>query len=123
MFKEVSSTFNKKVVILGYTTKVPELMNIADFIVSKPGGLTTTEVLTSNVPFVVINPIPGQEEENSNFLLNSGAAARIYSADKTKPFFEQLINNEERIRGMKEMQRLIARPNSTRDICEVIMGK
>lgn len=123
MFKEVSSTFNKKVVILGYTTKVPELMNIADFIVSKPGGLTTTEVLTSNVPFVVINPIPGQEEENSNFLLNSGAAARIYSADKTKPFFEQLINNEERIRGMREMQRLIARPNSTRDICEVIMGK
>lgn len=121
MFKEISSDFDKKIVILGYTTKVPELMNIADFVVSKPGGLTTTEVLVSNVPFVVINPIPGQEEENANFLLNSGAAARIYSAEKTKPFFEQLINNKVRLNGMKEMQKLIAKPNSTKDICEIIM--
>ncbi len=123
MFKEVTSKYNKKVVILGYTTKVPELMQIADFIISKPGGLTTTEILVSNVPFVVINPVPGQEEGNANFLLNSGAAVRIFDADKTKPFFEELINNEPRIKGMKEMQKLIAKPYSTKAICEVIMGK
>ena len=123
MFKEVASKYSKKVVILGYTTKVPELMQIADFIISKPGGLTTTEVLVSNVPFIVINPVPGQEEGNANFLLNSGAAVRIFDADKTKPFFEQLINNEARIKGMKEMQKLIAKPYSTKAICEVIMGE
>lgn len=122
MFREIANTSNKKVVILGYTTKVPELMSIADFVVSKPGGLTTTEVLVSNVPFVIINPIPGQEEENANFLLNSGAAVRIYAAEKTKPFFEELINNSKRIDGMKEMQRLIAKPYSTKEICEKIMN-
>lgn len=121
MLKTVASKSNKKVVILGYTTKVPELMSIADFVISKPGGLTTTEILTSNVPFIVINPIPGQEEENAIFLTNNGAAARLYSIEKAKPFFEQLFQNEERIKGMKEMQKVIAKPGSTRDISKIIM--
>ena len=121
MFKKVVYEYNKKVVILGYTNKIPELMNIADFVVSKPGGLTTTEILVSNVPFIVINPIPGQEEENSRFLLNNGAAARLYSTEKAKPFFEQLFQNEARINGMKEMQKLVAKPHSTKTIAKIIM--
>lgn len=121
MFRTIAYEFDKKVVILGYTTKIPELMNIADFVISKPGGLTTTEILVSNVPFIVINPIPGQEEENANFLLNSGAAVRLYNPEKTKPFLEQLFQNETRIKGMKEMQKLIAKSNSTEEICKIIM--
>ena len=61
MFKNTTIKYDKKTIILGYTDKIPELMSIADFVISKPGGLTTTEILTSNVPFIIINPIPGQE--------------------------------------------------------------
>jgi processive 1,2-diacylglycerol beta-glucosyltransferase len=111
------------VVILGYTNKVPELMAISDFVISKPGGLTTTEILTSNIPFIIINPIPGQEEENARFLLNNGAAVRLFDAEKTTPFLNQLLNNEKRIECMKEMQRYIARPNSTKEIVEIILGE
>ena len=53
--------------VLPYTTQVPELMSIADFVVTKPGGLTSTESLVSGLPMVLINPIPGQEEENAKF--------------------------------------------------------
>ena len=113
---------NKKVVVLGYTTKLPELMNIADIVISKPGGLTTTEILVSNVPFIIINPIPGQEEENARFLLNNGAAVRLYNAEKATPFFENFLNNEIRITHMKAMQKEIAKPNSTRDIVEKILS-
>lgn len=123
MFRKVVDEFNKKVVILGYTNKIPELMNIADFVISKPGGLTTTEILVSNVPFIVINPIPGQEEENARFLLNNGAAARLYSTEKAKPFFEQLFQNDARINGMKEMQKLVAKPRSTEAIAKIIMSE
>lgn len=121
MFERVTEGFDKSVTILGYTNKVPELMHIADFIVSKPGGLTSTEILASGVPFMIINPIPGQEEENARFFLNAGAAVRLYDSEKTKPLFEQLFASEERISSMKEMQKLIAKPHSTEEIARIIM--
>lgn len=122
MFKKVSEKFDKKVVILGYTTKIPELMHIADFVISKPGGLTTTEILVSNIPFIIINPIPGQEEENARFLLNNGAAVRLYNAEKSTPFLENFLNNDVRIHHIKEMQKAIAKPNSTQAIVEKILS-
>ena len=121
MFKNITIKYDKKTLILGYTDKIPELMSIADFIISKPGGLTTTEILTSNVPFIIINPIPGQEEENARFLLNNGAAFRLFDAEKTIPFLTKFFNDEKRINCMKEMQKNIAKPNSTKDIVDIIM--
>ena len=122
MFKEIADTHDKKVVILGYTDKIPELMSIADLVISKPGGLTTTEILTKRVPFAIINPIPGQEEENAEFLLNNGAAARIFDVKKAKPFLENLLSDNVRIESMKAMQQHISRPNSTRDIVNIILN-
>lgn len=121
-FKKVANEHNKKVIVLGYTTKIPELMSIADFVISKPGGLTTTEILVSNVPFIIINPIPGQEEENARFLLNNGAAIRLYDVEKAAPFLEQFFKDEERIYHMKAMQKKIAKPNSTKEIVTKILS-
>ena len=122
LFEKLAKNSDKKVVVLGYTNKIPELMQIADFIVSKPGGLTTTEILVSQVPFIIINPVPGQEEENANFLTNNGAAVRIWDASKALPFIEQFISDSFRIENMKIMQKHIAKPNSTRDIVEKILS-
>lgn len=121
MFKKFSETSNKNMIILGYTDKVAQLMQIADFVISKPGGLTTTEILVSNVPFIIINPIPGQEEENARFLLNNGAAVRLYDAEKTTPFLYRLFSDQKRIECMKEMQKNIAKPYSTKNIVEMIL--
>ena len=122
MFSELAQNSNKKVIILGYTNKVPELMQIADLIISKPGGLTATEILVSHVPFAIINPIPGQEEENAEFLLNNGAAVRIFDPKKSKPFLENLLSDNVRIENMKKMQSHIAKPNSTKDIVDIIFN-
>ena len=121
MFKNTTIKYDKKTIILGYTDKIPELMSIADFVISKPGGLTTTEILTSNVPFIIINPIPGQEEENARFLLNNGAAVRLYDAENTTPFLNQLFNDTKRIECMKKMQKNISKPNSTKEIVDIIL--
>lgn len=120
MFAEIAENSNKKVIILGYTTKVPELMNIADLVISKPGGLTTTEIITTHLPFAIINPIPGQEQENAEFLLNNGAAVQIFDAKSTKPFIEHLLTDEVRLENIKQMQAHIAKPNSTKDIVDII---
>lgn len=123
MFKEIAIKYDKKTLILGYTNQVPELMSISDFVISKPGGLTTTEILTKNIPFIIINPIPGQEEENARFLLNNGAAVRLFDADKTTPFLNQLLADEKRVSCIKEMQKHIARPNSTMEIVKIILDE
>lgn len=122
LFESLAKDSNKKVIVLGYTTKVPELMNISNFVISKPGGLTTTEILTCHLPFIIINPVPGQEEENANFLTNNGAATRLWDVKKAVPFFEQFFNDDFRINNMKIMQEYISKPNSTKDIVETIVN-
>ena len=69
-FEEIVVKNNKSnsIRILEFTNEVPELMAISDLVVTKPGGLTTSESLASHLPMLVINPIPGQEEENAEFL-------------------------------------------------------
>jgi len=121
MFQKLADSSHKKVIVLGYTNRVPELMQIADLIVSKPGGLTTTEIINSQIPFAIINPIPGQEEQNANFLLNSGAAVRIFDAKNTKPFLDNLLSDHFRLENIKLMQKHIAKPNSTKNIVEIIL--
>lgn len=123
MFSSLAQNSNKKVIVLGYTNKIPELMQIADLVISKPGGLTTTEIITTGLPFAVINPIPGQEEENAEFLLNSGASVRIFDEKKTKPFLEQLLSDSVRLQNIVEMQKHIAHPNSTKEIVDIIFNK
>ena len=63
--------------ILGYTRRFDELMSAADLIISKPGGLTTAEVLACGTPMVIVDPIAGQEERNSDILLENGAAIKV----------------------------------------------
>ena len=121
MFENIAKNYHKNVVVLGYTNKVAPLMHIADFIISKPGGLTTTEVLTSHVPMIIIDPIPGQEEENARFLLNNGAAVRIYDAETTTPFLNHLFQDKNRIEQMKEAQKRLAKPDSTKKIVAQIL--
>ena len=63
--------------VLGFTNDMDELMAAADLIVTKPGGLTTSETLARGVAMVIVNPIPGQESRNSDYLLENGAAIKV----------------------------------------------
>ena len=72
-------------------------MTAADLFVGKPGGLTTSEVLARGVPMVVINPIPGQEERNSDHLLEQGAAIRCNNLPALSYKIEHLINTPEKL--------------------------
>lgn len=107
--------------ILEYTNKVPELMSISDLVVTKPGGLTTTESLASGLPIVVINPIPGQEEENAAYLEKHKVAIWIKKNDNVEEILNNLFSNPDKMQEMKVNARLIAKKNSTKDICKVLL--
>lgn len=118
--KEMGS--EDRVRVLPFTDKVPELMNISYLVVTKPGGLTTTESLISNLPIIVINPLPGQEEENAIFLERHGVGVWIRKDDNPEVILSELFNNPDKIEKMRENIKLIAKPNSTKDICDKLVS-
>lgn len=112
---------NPNVQIYGYTNEVPELMSISDLVVTKPGGLTITESLASGLPIVVINPIPGQEVENAEFLEKQGVAVWIRKAENPEEAVSDLLSNPEQLKHMKIKSKLLAKKSSTADICKTIL--
>ena len=112
-----------KVKILEYTDKVPELMSISDLVITKPGGLTTSESLASGLPIIVINPIPGQEEENASFLEEKEVAIWIKKHDNVSEILKGLFSSPEKMKKMKINARLLAKKNSSKDICKILLGK
>ncbi|MBE5820658.1 MAG: glycosyltransferase [Clostridiales bacterium] len=124
-FEEIASEGNSSntVRILSYTNKVPELMSVSDLVITKPGGLTTTESLASGLPIIVINPIPGQEEENAMFLEQKKVAVWIKKNDNIEEKLFSILNSPETLKSMKINARLLAKKNSTKDICEILMGE
>ncbi|MCI8654712.1 MAG: glycosyltransferase [Clostridia bacterium] len=123
-FENVVEQNNKEhsVRILEYTDKVPQLMSISDLVVTKPGGLTTTESLASGLPIVIINPIPGQEEENAEFLEKNKVAIWIRKNDNVESILNDLFSNPNKMREMKIRARIMAKRNSTKDICNILLG-
>ena len=106
--------------ILEYTDKVPELMYISDLVVTKPGGLTTTESLASGLPIVIINPIPGQEEDNAEYLEHNKVAIWIKNDDDVEHILSDLFSDSDKMQEMKVRARLLAKRTSTRDICKIL---
>lgn len=123
-FENLVESLNKKdsVKILEYTNQVPELMSISDLVVTKPGGLTTTESLASGLPIVVINPIPGQEEENASYLEKNKVAIWLKKDDNVEVILKDLFSNPEKMQEMKIRARLLSKKNSTKDICKILLG-
>ncbi|MDA8236022.1 MAG: glycosyltransferase [Clostridia bacterium] len=103
-------------VVLGYVDQMATLMQAADVIITKPGGLTTAEVLTSSLPMIIVSPIPGQEERNTDFLLNNGVALKARHTSELVILLKQLLNNPLRITQMQEMARHLSHPHAAREI-------
>lgn len=111
----------ERIKVLEYTNKVPELMSIASFVITKPGGLTSTESLTAHLPMVIINPIPGQEEENAQFLVEKGAAILIKKNDNVARVLKSLYREPQKLALMKENAVSLAKPDSTETICKILL--
>ncbi len=102
--------------LIGFTKEMDELMSAADLIVGKPGGLTTSEAMAKNLIFVIVNPIPGQEERNSDHLLEKGCAIRCNNLPVLAYKIDALAGDEKRFAVMKANVANFARPNAAREI-------
>jgi len=122
-FQEVvnKKSANEYVQVYGFSNEIPELMSVSDVVVTKPGGLTITESLASGLPIIIINPIPGQEVENSEFLTSKGVAVWIKNDDNPEEKIANLLSDFDQLHEMKVRSKLLAKKHSTKNICEIIL--
>lgn len=107
----------------GFVTNMHELMDAADLIVTKPGGLTTNEILAKGKPMALVSPIPGQEQRNCEYLLEQGAAVRLYDVGDAAYALEALLSDSARMKHMSAAARAIARPDAAKDIAAAVLAE
>jgi processive 1,2-diacylglycerol beta-glucosyltransferase len=112
-----------KIVPFGYTQDMDEYMSASDLIVGKPGGLTTCEALAKGLGFVIVNPIPGQEERNSDHLLENGCGVRSNNPATLAFKIEKLLNDPQRMKTMSVNALKFARPDAAKVIADTIKAE
>jgi processive 1,2-diacylglycerol beta-glucosyltransferase len=117
---------NKIVEIHGFVNNVSELMDISDAIISKPGGLTTTEAIVKNIPMIIPFYYPGQEEENADYLVDGGMAIKVDRIKDLTSMVDFLFENKYIIKRMSENMSEEAQNRSmtkTIELCQSLIEK
>lgn len=107
-----------RLVPVGFTDKVHELMACSDLVITKPGGLSTSECLVMGLPMLLINPIPGQEERNAALLLQEGVAQRADDEATLIYRLRRLLADPETLRTMRSNIALLAQPHAAHRIIQ-----
>jgi processive 1,2-diacylglycerol beta-glucosyltransferase len=105
--------------VLGFASNMNELMSVAELIITKPGGLTTSEALAVGKPLLIVNPIPGQEAANSDFLLEHGAAAKVNRVEDLCYRVSQLLGST-KLGQMARAAKALGKSRAANDICEAV---
>lgn len=106
----------KEIIIYGFTSKIPELMDESDVLITKPGGVTISEAISKNIPMVIPFFIPGQEEENTEVLIRAGVAIRVENSSELSAVVNKLQANPSLLRTMIEKAQEISKEISPDNI-------
>ncbi|QUL98055.1 MAG: glycosyltransferase [Candidatus Fermentithermobacillus carboniphilus] len=121
--EEATRGSRNPVKVFGYVDTMHELMAVSDIAVTKAGGLTVSEALACGLPLVIHRPIPGQEEENSKFLIQHGAGLVSKNPCTTRELVLMLLQNETTRNEMARAAKSLGRPNSARDAAKAILTR
>jgi processive 1,2-diacylglycerol beta-glucosyltransferase len=107
--------------IYGYTSLVPELMAAADVLVTKPGGVSTTEALASHLPMIFVDAIQGAESRNKEFFERAGCACGADSEETLQAVVRSLLRDESKLSAMRKAAAALARPDAARDVARAVL--
>lgn len=112
-----------RVLALGFVEKIQDLMAASDVIISKAGGLTVSECLACALPMIIYKIIPGQEEDNADFLERAGAGVRLDSSEKIIEWLEDAGKNKKKLNEMSRICASLGKPYAARAIAEFVRRK
>lgn len=105
-----------KLRVLGFVTYVDDLIVASDLVITKAGGLIVSEVVARSVPLVVIDPIPGHEEWNADFVVGSGSGVQLRMAESVPMTVCRLLEHPTMLEDMRMHAAAVGRPNAALDI-------
>jgi processive 1,2-diacylglycerol beta-glucosyltransferase len=118
----LAKTYPQRLVPQGFTDKVERLMACADLVITKPGGLTSSECLAMGLPMIVNSPIPGQEERNADFLLEQGVALKAFDSITLEYRVDYLLARPEKLADMRRNAQALGRPGAAKDVLVAVMA-
>jgi processive 1,2-diacylglycerol beta-glucosyltransferase len=105
--------------VFGWTDTIPELMGVADLLITKPGGLTTAEALSAGLPMIVTHPIPGPEERHVHYLAQQGVAVQAKTLEEIPRLVTRMLSKPENLAELSRRQRDMSRPDAAHAIAQV----
>jgi processive 1,2-diacylglycerol beta-glucosyltransferase len=119
---KVKPAARHKLKVIGFTDQMDELLAASDVVLSKPGGLTTSEVLARGAAMAIMNPIPGQEFRNSDFLLENGAAIKINNLATLPLKLGALLKDPQRLATLKANAKRLGKPQAAFDVAKFVLA-
>jgi len=119
---ERSAKFPYETRVLGFVDNVYDYMHASDVIVTKPGGLTTSEALAAELPMIIVRPLPGQEERNATYLTTRGAALRAHDASELARLTSRVVGDGVSALQLREKMSHLRRPLSASTISDRIQN-
>ncbi|MFA5096083.1 MAG: glycosyltransferase [Candidatus Omnitrophota bacterium] len=114
--------YKKKIVVFGYAQNINELMFVSDIVISKPGGVTTSEVLAKAKPMIIVKPLPGQEANNTAYLTQKGAALKIEDPARIDVMLNKLLDDPLQLGHLSAAAGRIGKPNASTDIARLLLN-
>ncbi len=112
---------NTDVLVLRHSRNVARLMDAADLLVSKPGGLTSAEALAKGLPVIIISPLPGQEERNASFLIRHAVAERCDSIAQLPAQVSSFLSHPYKLKKFSAQAAGLAHPYASQDIAQYLL--
>jgi processive 1,2-diacylglycerol beta-glucosyltransferase len=106
--------------VAGFVENVYEYMRAADVLVSKPGGLTSSEALVTELPFIILRPLPGQEERNTRYLEERGVGIRVERSRELTAMLDRLLSSPSLLEKMRRNARGLAHPDAADAVAAII---
>lgn len=119
--QELAQRYPGRLVAQGFTPHVERLMACADWVITKPGGLTTSECLAMGLPMIVNSPIPGQEERNADFLLEQGVALKAFDGVTLEYRVLHLLQHPEQCAAMQRKAQALGRPHAAQAVLDIVL--
>lgn len=107
---------------MGFTNTIERLIAVSDLAITKPGGLTSSECLAMHLPMIVVSPIPGQEERNADYLLESGAALKAVDIPALCYKVQKLVQNPVHLDFMREHMAKVAKPTAANTVLSHVLS-
>lgn len=109
--------------IVGFTTEMDSYMAASDLLLGKAGGLTSSEAFARGLVLVMVNPVPGQEERNSDHFLEEDVAIRCNNLSALAYKINSLLTDKEKLQSMQQNVKRFGRPNAALEIVSIVLKK